>query len=176
MLTFRDLKDGYERNWANLQIRPQRADEAAKEAKRMLKGKTTYQQIEAKTNAPWHFVALCHYRESHFDFDTYLGNGQSLGRVTTIVPKGRGPFTGPNAFVDGAVDRDTGNRDPRGHLHGGEQRVEPAEALAEDRHPDHRQIRVGGRDPGQGRRHPGSGRRHPGRLADLLSRLRDRVR
>ena len=104
MLTFRDLKDGYERNWANLQIRPQRADEAAKEAKRMLKGKTTYQQIEAKTNAPWHFVALCHYRESHFDFDTYLGNGQSLGRMTTIVPKGRGPFTGPNAFVDGAVD------------------------------------------------------------------------
>ena len=53
---------------------------------------------------PWWFVGLCHYRESHFDFDTYLGNGQSLSRPTTIVPKGRGPFTGPNAFVDGAID------------------------------------------------------------------------
>ena len=53
---------------------------------------------------PWWFVGLCHYRESNFNFDTYLGNGQSLARVTTIVPKGRGPFTGPDAFANGALD------------------------------------------------------------------------
>jgi lysozyme family protein len=70
----------------------------------LLLGKATYQQIQAVTNVPWPFIGLCHYRESDFDFDTYLGNGQSLARVTTIGPKGRGPFTGPNAFVDGAVD------------------------------------------------------------------------
>ena len=49
-------------------------------------------------------MGLCHYRESNFNFDTYLGNGQSLARVTTIVPKGRGPFTGPDAFINGAID------------------------------------------------------------------------
>jgi lysozyme family protein/peptidoglycan hydrolase-like protein with peptidoglycan-binding domain len=104
MLSFEDLKDGYERNWAHLQIRPSRLEEARREASRLLQGKATYQQIEARSGAKWYFLGLCHYRESHFDFDTYLGNGQSLGRVTTIVPKGRGPFTGPNAFADGAID------------------------------------------------------------------------
>jgi lysozyme family protein/peptidoglycan hydrolase-like protein with peptidoglycan-binding domain len=52
----------------------------------------------------WPFAGLAHDRESGFDLNTYLGNGQPLNRVTTIVPKGRGPFLGPNAFVDGAVD------------------------------------------------------------------------
>jgi lysozyme family protein/peptidoglycan hydrolase-like protein with peptidoglycan-binding domain len=104
MVSFQKLKDDYERNWSNLSIRPPRADEARKEANRLLKGKSTYQQIETKTGVPWWFVGLCHYRESHFDFNTYLGNGQALGKVTTIVPKGRGPFNGANAFVDGAID------------------------------------------------------------------------
>lgn len=104
MVSFQALKDGYERNWANLNIRPARAEEVSKEAKRVLKGRNTYQQIETKTAVPWWFVGLCHYRESHFNFNTYLGNGQALGKITTIVPKGRGPFIGANAFVDGAVD------------------------------------------------------------------------
>ncbi|OAF00688.1 hypothetical protein AYJ54_31070 [Bradyrhizobium centrolobii] len=101
MVSFQDLKSEYERNWANLKIRPSRLDDANAVAHRAINGKTTYQQIEQRTGVPWHFVALCHYRESNFDFDTYLGNGQSLHRTTTIVPKGRGPF---GSFVDGAVD------------------------------------------------------------------------
>jgi lysozyme family protein/peptidoglycan hydrolase-like protein with peptidoglycan-binding domain len=104
MLSFRDLKDGYERNWSNLEIRPERAAEVRREASLLLQGKNIYQQIEARTGVPWYFVGLCHSRESHYDFNTYLGNGQLLGRVTTMVPRGRGPFVGPHAFVDGAVD------------------------------------------------------------------------
>ena len=104
MVSFEALKDSYDRSWANLKIRPARADEVGKEANRLLKGKNTYQQVETKTGVPWWFVGLCHYRESHFNFKTYLGNGQALDQITTIVPKGRGPFTGDNAFVDGAVD------------------------------------------------------------------------
>src|SRR6185503_20549865 len=37
-------------------------------------------------------------------FNCYLGNGDPLNRVSTHVPAGRGPFTGPDAFVDGCVD------------------------------------------------------------------------
>jgi lysozyme family protein len=37
-------------------------------------------------------------------FDSYLGNGQPLNERTTLVPRGRGPFTGPDAWVKGAVD------------------------------------------------------------------------
>lgn len=101
MVSYEKLKSGYERNWANLQIRPARLGEANATARKAINGKATYQQVERLTGVPWYFVALCHYRESNFDFDTYLGNGESLKRVTCLVPKGRGPFA---SFVDGAVD------------------------------------------------------------------------
>ncbi|MBR0781491.1 peptidoglycan-binding protein [Bradyrhizobium iriomotense] len=100
-VSFDSLKNEYERNWASLEIRPGRLADANAVARKAINGKATYQQIERLTGVPWHFAALCHYRESNFDFDTYLGNGESLHRVTTIVPKGRGPFA---TFVDGAVD------------------------------------------------------------------------
>lgn len=101
MISFERLKDEYERNWAGLEIRTGRLAEANAVARKALNGKATYQQIERLTGVPWFFTALCHYRESNFDFDTYLGNGESLHRVTKLVPKGRGPFA---TFVDGAVD------------------------------------------------------------------------
>lgn len=101
MVSYESLKSGYERNWANLQIRPARLGEANATARKAINGKATYQQVERLTGVPWYFVALCHYRESNFDFDTYLGNGELLKRVTCLVPKGRGPFA---SFVDGAVD------------------------------------------------------------------------
>jgi lysozyme family protein len=72
--------------------------------------KAIYQDIEKRTGVPWEMSAVLHRRESNQDkhgnpmFTTYLGNGQPLSRVTTIVPRGRGPFLGPNAFADGAVD------------------------------------------------------------------------
>jgi len=101
MVSFESLKNEYERNWASLEIRPSRLGDANAVARKAINGKATYQQIERLTGVPWYFAALCHYRESNFDFDTYLGNGESLHRMTAIVPKGRGPFA---TFVDGAVD------------------------------------------------------------------------
>ena len=101
MVSYESLKSEYERNWANLQIRPARLGEANATARKAISGKATYQQVERLTGVPWYFVALCHYRESNFDFDTYLGNGETLKRATCLVPKGRGPFA---SFVDGAVD------------------------------------------------------------------------
>jgi lysozyme family protein len=104
MASFEQFRQGYASNWAALKIRPERDGAVAARAQTLLRGKPTYQQCETRTQIPWWFFGLCHYRESDFDFNTYLGNGQSLARPTTIVPIGRGPFTGPNAFVDGAVD------------------------------------------------------------------------
>ena len=59
MISFPALKEDYQRNWDNLQIRPPRLDEANKSASQLLKGKDIYQQIEAKTGVPWWFVGLC---------------------------------------------------------------------------------------------------------------------
>lgn len=70
-------------------------------AQRILMHKDRYVAVEQRTGVPWYMIGLLHMRESSADFDTYLGNGQSLHRRTTIVPKGRGPFA---SFEDGAVD------------------------------------------------------------------------
>ena len=104
MASFKEYRDDYERIWDSLQIRPETSDAARKQAQRLAAGKARYLAIEARTGVPWWFIGLCHYRESAFNFETYLGNGQALDRRTTIVPKARGPFTGPDAFADGAVD------------------------------------------------------------------------
>lgn len=104
MALFDQYKDIYAANWAALRVRPEREAHAERTAKSLLAGKERYKTVETRTDVPWWFVGLCHYRESNFNFGTYLGNGQSLGRKTTIVPIGRGPFFGNTAFEDGAVD------------------------------------------------------------------------
>lgn len=49
----------------------------------------------------WWLIAVIHEMECTQDFTKYLGNGQDLNKVTTIVPKGRGPF---GSFEEGAID------------------------------------------------------------------------
>lgn len=70
--------------------------------------KTTYKAIEAATGVPWYMIAVIHRREN-ISFKSYLGNGQSLLKRTTIEPKNRGPFkksgvSWEQAFFNGAVD------------------------------------------------------------------------
>src|ERR1700730_19339568 len=97
MASFAEYKNAYENNWADLEIRANRLQEARNQANRLLHGKPAYQQIESKTGVPWWFVGLCHYRESNFNFDTYLGNGQSLASVTPNVPNALRPIALSNA-------------------------------------------------------------------------------
>lgn len=53
------------------------------------------------TGVAWQAVACMHYRESSLNFNTQLGQGDPLNRVSVHVPKGRGPF---KSFEDGAYD------------------------------------------------------------------------
>ncbi len=102
---FDRYKAGYTANWDRLAIRPPRAAEAKWDAEKLLDGKPRYLACaDLCGTIPWWFFGLTHYRESTFNFDTYLGNGQSLHRRTTIVPAGRGPFYEPHAFEKGAYD------------------------------------------------------------------------
>jgi lysozyme family protein len=70
-------------------------------AQRILAHKDRYEEVEKLTGVAWPIIAMLHIRESDGYFDTYLGNGQSLHHVTTIVPRGRGPFP---SWEVGAVD------------------------------------------------------------------------
>src|SRR4029077_10548502 len=90
--------------WSKMVISTRSLPKFEQMAHYAIQHKDIYTSISAKTGVPWELIAVLHRRESDGDFHTYLGNGQSLDRRTTIVPKGRGPFLGPNAFANGAVD------------------------------------------------------------------------
>jgi lysozyme family protein len=54
-----------------------------------------YEAVSEATGVPWDVIGVIHYRESSGDFKGVLHNGQKIigtGKLTTIVPKGRGPF------------------------------------------------------------------------------------
>lgn len=50
--------------------------------------KDKYKAVEEATGMPAELVAAIHWREGSGNFNTYLHNGQKLGQVTTVVPKG----------------------------------------------------------------------------------------
>jgi lysozyme family protein len=83
---------------------PTRTAQASSVGKRLIAAKARYQTVEAKTGVPWFVIAVIHERESGQDWDTHLGQGDPLNKVTVHVPSGRGPFFGPDAWERGAVD------------------------------------------------------------------------
>lgn len=52
------------------------------------KNKAKYEKVEQETGVPAELVAAIHWRESSGNFKTYLHNGEKLGKVTQLVPKG----------------------------------------------------------------------------------------
>jgi lysozyme family protein len=63
--------------------------------------KARYKTVEEKTGVPWWFTAVVHEREASQKWNTQLGQGDPLNKVSTHVPKGRGPF---NTWEEGAID------------------------------------------------------------------------
>jgi lysozyme family protein len=70
-------------------------------AKALVTAKCRYRTIENRTGVPWFFIAVAHERESSQRWDTQLGQGDPLNRISAHIPKGRGPF---NTWEDGAYD------------------------------------------------------------------------
>lgn len=63
-----------------------------------------YDAVSKKTGVPWDVIGVIHYREISGSFAGVLHNGQRIigtGKKTTLVPKGRGPFS---SWEDAAVD------------------------------------------------------------------------
>lgn len=63
--------------------------------------KARYENVTAKTSVPWQAIAVAHEREASQRWNTQLGQGDPLNKVSTHVPKGRGPFA---TWEDGAYD------------------------------------------------------------------------
>lgn len=59
---------------------------------KLMEGKDRYKYVQQQTGVPWQLIGCLHGRESSFNFNSCLHNGDPLGYITTHVPKGRGPF------------------------------------------------------------------------------------
>lgn len=100
-MRYRDKWPEYAKQCDTMTIKPERVAQFEKYARHAIDHKAVYEEIAAATGVQWYHIAVIHRRESDASFNTYLGNGQSLARVTTEVPSGRGPFA---SFFAGACD------------------------------------------------------------------------
>ncbi len=101
MPDFSELKSEYATLWASMDIRADKRDAVTRIVKKLAGRKPQYVAVAKRTGVPWFVIAALHNRESDANFNTYLGNGEPLDRVTRLVPKGRGPF---ETWEEGAVD------------------------------------------------------------------------
>lgn len=102
MPTYAGTRAGYRHLWDKMHVT--REAEASSAADGILRDRTRYEAVEARTGVPWFWIALVHLRESSRDFRGVLHNGQKIigtGKLTTLVPKGRGPF---ETWEEAAVD------------------------------------------------------------------------
>jgi lysozyme family protein/peptidoglycan hydrolase-like protein with peptidoglycan-binding domain len=100
--TFERLKQEYTDYAASAKpVNEKWAAKAYSTAQRLLATRSHYTDVSAKTGVPIAWIMAINERESGNRFDTYLGNGQSLHHVTTMVPRGRGPWASWDA---GAID------------------------------------------------------------------------
>jgi lysozyme family protein len=73
-------------------------------AEKIIANRQRYELVSKATGVPWDVIGVIHYRESSNDFRGVLHNGQKIigtGKKTTLVPKGRGPFS---TWEEAAID------------------------------------------------------------------------
>ena len=84
-----------------------RSTEINAQAAKIAAKRHRYEPVSKATGVPWDVIGVIHYREASGSFEGVLHNGQKIigkGTKTTIVPKGRGPFsTWEEAAIDALV-------------------------------------------------------------------------
>jgi lysozyme family protein len=91
------------RRWGACKVHPSKIALFDKVAKRLTAPAAVarYKAVEKRTGVPWWFIAVTHERESSQNWSRSLAQGDPWNRVSTHVPKGRGPF---NSWEDAAYD------------------------------------------------------------------------
>ena len=95
------LIDKNEARWIDTECNQDALKRARSVAKRLVAAKDRYLPISTRTGVPWFVIAVIHERESGQRWDRSLAQGDPWNKVSTHVPKGRGPFA---SFEDAAYD------------------------------------------------------------------------
>lgn len=94
--TFEATERGYSNMFRSATLKPG-ADTTNAEtfANEIIAAEDQYRAVQRATGVPWYFIGALHMRESSCNFEGVLHNGEQIigtGRVTSLEPKGRGPF------------------------------------------------------------------------------------
>lgn len=81
-----------------------RPDEVDETARRLLKNKARYEAVTAINGVPVVFIAPSFDREASSNFDRSPAQGDPLDRVSHDIPRGLGPYEGPDAWLHAALD------------------------------------------------------------------------
>jgi lysozyme family protein len=73
-------------------------------ARRLVAVKDRYLRVAKTTNVPWHVVAVIHEREAAQRWDASIAQGDPWDRISTHIPKGRGPFASWEAAAIDALE------------------------------------------------------------------------
>lgn len=92
----------YSDEWATMVVKSPNTAMAA--ANRLLLNRVVYEAAAAETGTPAIWLMATNERESGGKLSAYFGNGEPLSRVTRLVPRNRGPFMPPDAWVHGVKD------------------------------------------------------------------------
>ena len=87
---FAALKAEYRLLFETAEIRPERAEALAWQAKLIAQSRDRYEKLGADVQVPWYFIGAIHGLEASFNFRAHLHNGDfPLARRTRQVPAGR---------------------------------------------------------------------------------------
>lgn len=96
----------YAAQWDSMTLKSAQLAEIRSVAKRLVAAKARYQAVEAKTGVPWWWIAAVHEREASQSWGASLAQGDPWNRVSTHVPRGRGPFSSWEAAAIDALQLD----------------------------------------------------------------------
>lgn len=96
-----NLTEANEARWSAAAIKPSQTKAFAAVAKRLVAKKPDYVVAESATGVPWFVIAVIHEREASQRFDRSIAQGDPWNRVSTHVPRGRGPF---KSWYEAAID------------------------------------------------------------------------
>lgn len=103
-------KDGYDRLWQSLAVRPDRSNTVDWYVSTIVRNKDRYMRIQEATGVPWYWVGITHGLEASFNFGAHLHNGDPLTARTKLVPAGRplrgtAPFTWEESAIDAITQK-----------------------------------------------------------------------
>ncbi len=97
---YQQIASDHRTNFEKMEIRPEEQKRLKAFRERVMQNRARYEAVAQATGIPWALIAAIHERESGGRFNTYLHNGDPLGKPTTHHPAGKLFYDWETAAID----------------------------------------------------------------------------